>query len=233
MAEPARRGSPEPPAPPDLDDDWDDEDEWDEPHATSAGRSRDDRDRDRGRGAGSALGGDRRPKVGDTRRRGEPDAPPSWERPRRYEAYPTLKTRVGLPLPSLSSIPRLGVMVLALVVAAIALFFLPALLGVVPSGDDGNAGVGGSASPPAAVPSASVEPTTPPAPTPQLYVVQDGDTLSSIAQRFNLSLAELIEANRETLPNPDILAIGDQLIIPVPPPDEVPGGSANPSLVVP
>ena len=38
---------------------------------------------------------------------------PAWERPRRYEAYPTLKTRVGLP-PSMGRIPRLGVAVIAL-----------------------------------------------------------------------------------------------------------------------
>src|SRR5450759_2146068 len=47
---------------------------------------------------------------------------PAWERPRRYEAYPTLKTRVGLP--SMGGIPRLGVAVIALALAALALFFL-------------------------------------------------------------------------------------------------------------
>src|SRR5262249_32617986 len=52
-------------------------------------------------------------------------AGPDWERPRRYEAYPTIRTRVGLP-----AIPRIAAMVVALAIAAVALFFLPALLGL-------------------------------------------------------------------------------------------------------
>ena len=46
---------------------------------------------------------------------------PDWERPRRYEAYPTIKTRMGVP-----AIPRLAGMAAAVAMAAVALFFLPA-----------------------------------------------------------------------------------------------------------
>jgi len=52
---------------------------------------------------------------------------------------------------------------------------------------------------------------------PEQYVVQPNDTLGIIAQRFGVSLEELIEAN--TLPNPDILEVGQQLTIPVPRPE--------------
>ncbi|MEW6240027.1 MAG: LysM peptidoglycan-binding domain-containing protein [Chloroflexota bacterium] len=45
-----------------------------------------------------------------------------------------------------------------------------------------------------------------------VYIVQPGDTLSSIAARFNVTVEELIAANGTTDPN--LLAAGQQLIIP-------------------
>ncbi|MGQ9785774.1 MAG: LysM peptidoglycan-binding domain-containing protein [Anaerolineae bacterium] len=48
---------------------------------------------------------------------------------------------------------------------------------------------------------------------PILYIVQAGDTLSSIAARFQVSLEDLMRANG--LDNPDYLMLGQQLIIPV------------------
>jgi LysM repeat protein len=122
---------------------------------------------------------------------------------------------------------------LALVIAAVALLFLPTLLGI--GGPDGAPGGGASPSATAAggAPSASVEPTPVPAPTQTIYLVQPGDTLSKIANQFGISLAELIAANRETLPNPDVLAIGDQLIIPTPVPEQLPGASVAPSASAP
>ena len=177
------------------------------------------RERDPGRVAAfSGEGGDahgsvppRRPE----RRREEPA--PEWERAKPLEAYPTLRARR---LPELS-LPPIIVAVVALALAAAVLFALPGLLGF---GNPQSASSPG-ASTPVRTSLPSLAPTTVPQPTPQLYVVQAGDTLSRIAGRFGISLAELIAANAETLPNPDLLQIGDQLIIPVPVPSELPAAS--------
>jgi LysM repeat protein len=63
---------------------------------------------------------------------------------------------------------------------------------------------------------ASSTPTTPPTalptPAPLVYVVKEGDTLSSIAYAYGVSIQDIIEANR--LANPDMLNIGQELIIP-------------------
>jgi murein DD-endopeptidase MepM/ murein hydrolase activator NlpD len=45
-----------------------------------------------------------------------------------------------------------------------------------------------------------------------VYTVQEGDTLSAIAQRFGVSVAEIVAAN--DLPNPDVLSIGQSIVIP-------------------
>src|SRR5262249_57888711 len=73
-------------------------------------------------GLAKAFGWDRRPKAGSGRNP-RPEAQPSWEKPRRYEAYPTLKTRVGFGAPS-----RLLLYAAALLVAAVVLFFVPPIL---------------------------------------------------------------------------------------------------------
>src|SRR5436190_18888121 len=85
---------------------------------------------------------------------------------------------------------------------------LPALLGVggPPSGSSApsrSAGV---------VPSAS--PTVKPAPTPQIYIVKSGDTMSKIAKKLGVTLDDLLAANKDNIPNPDKIKIGDQVIIP-------------------
>ncbi|MGK2850049.1 MAG: LysM peptidoglycan-binding domain-containing protein [Candidatus Limnocylindrales bacterium] len=179
----------------------------------------------------------RRPAVSSTRgsasvpERDRPRAPqrehvqshegPSWERARRNEAYPQIKSRVGMP-----ALPRVVVLALALAVAAVGLFFLPALIGIGSGGGDT----------PSATPSASVAPATatpaptePPAPTPQTYTIAQGDTLSKIAKEFGLTLEQLLEANKDTIENPDRISVGDVINIPIPPPDEV-GGSVEPSI---
>jgi hypothetical protein len=171
---------------------------------------------------GISFGRDRRPRVGDTRRaHGWDEVGPSWERPRHNEPYPALKSRIGLP-----SVSRVGGLAIALVLAAIALFFLPQLLGM--GGPPGQTGDRTSAPPGSVGPSVSLEPTPVPAPTPQIYIVKAGDSMFSIAKQFGVALDELIAANREAHPNPDVLQIGDQIIIPSPPPDEI-GGSPSPS----
>jgi LysM repeat protein len=46
----------------------------------------------------------------------------------------------------------------------------------------------------------------------ETYVVQDGDTLSSIAERHDVTVDELVELNE--LEDPDVLFVGDELLIP-------------------
>lgn len=174
----------------------------------------------------------RRPTVSSTRDggrtrdraadRGDNDGP-LWERQRRNEAYPSIKTRAGLS--GLPAIPTVGILFGGVVLAALILFFLPALLGV--GGRDGG-GVGSSASPSAAVATSSAEPTPIPAPTPQTYVIKAGDTLSRIAREFNVTLDALLEANKDRIANPNRIRVGDEIIIPVPVTEEVPA-EASPS----
>jgi hypothetical protein len=155
-----------------------------------------------------------------TRRRERDTPAPEWERARPLEAYPTIRSRRLSEL----SIPPILVAVVALALSAAVLFALPSLLGF------GSPGAGASGSPTTPVRSAtpSFGPTAVPQPTPMIYVVQSGDTLSRIAGRFGISLGDLIAANAETLPDPDTLQIGDQLIIPVPLASEIPAASVIP-----
>ena len=46
----------------------------------------------------------------------------------------------------------------------------------------------------------------------QLYAVQSGDVLGSIASRFGISVNAIMRAN--DMNNPDVLSIGQELIIP-------------------
>ncbi len=48
----------------------------------------------------------------------------------------------------------------------------------------------------------------------QKHVVQDGDTLSGIAEQFGVTIQQIIDAN--SLQNPDLLLPGQELIIPAP-----------------
>ncbi len=172
----------------------------------------------------------RRPSVGDARHAERSLRGPSWERPQRFEAYPTLKTRMGMP-----DVPRVAVGFGALIIAALALFFIPPLL-IRPSGDTG-AGV--QPTPSASLePSGSLAPTPIPSPTPQTYVIAPGDTLSKVARKFGVTLADLLAAN-PSIKNPDKVAIGQEIVIPTPAPSVVvdPGtlesGSPTPSSAAP
>lgn len=55
---------------------------------------------------------------------------------------------------------------------------------------------------------------TPTAAVSQTHVVASGETLSSIASRYGVTVLAIVEANQ--LANPDVLAIGDELVIPSP-----------------
>ncbi len=144
---------------------------------------------------------------------------PAWEHSRRYEAYPTLRTRVGLP--RLGGIPRLGLAALAVLVAALALFLVgPMLLGI--GSDDGGGGAATLA--PSAEASLTPAPTVQLEPTPQVYVVVKGDTFSKIAKRFGVTVEELQAANPQ-IKNINKIGIGDQITIPVPQASSVPDAS--------
>ena len=171
------------------------------------------------RAAGAGAGGGGGGGIRHERRR-DSNAP-EWERARPMEAFPTLRSRR---LPELS-IPPILVAVVALALAAAVLFALPGLLGF------GKPSAGNSAEPttPLRTELITPAPTPVPQPTDQIYVVKSGDTLSRIAGRFNITLEELIAANAETLPDPDKLQIGDQLIIPAVDPAELPAASEIPA----
>jgi LysM repeat protein len=134
---------------------------------------------------------------------------PAWERPRRYEAYPTLRTRVGLP--SFGGVPRLGVAALALVAAAAFLFFIaPMILNFGPGSPAPSAGPSQAAS---AAPEDTPSPTVA-APTAFVYTVVKGDTLSKIAQQHGLTLNQLLAANPKYKKNPNAIKVGDEITIP-------------------
>ncbi len=162
---------------------------------------------------------------------------PAWERPRRYEAYPSLRTRVGLS--ALRGVPRIALAAIALVIAAAFLFVVSPM--ILHLGKD-SAQVGASASPSAiasSAPTGSLVPTAVPAPTATTYTVVAGDTVSAIAQKFGITTKALLNANRQ-IKNPNSIKVGDVLNIPAPAgaaptgavsgasPSAVPGASAAP-----
>jgi murein DD-endopeptidase MepM/ murein hydrolase activator NlpD len=55
-------------------------------------------------------------------------------------------------------------------------------------------------------------PTALPSPTPKKYTVQSGDTLGSIAEKFGVSIDDLVTLN--AIDDPNVLAPGTQLVIP-------------------
>ncbi len=58
----------------------------------------------------------------------------------------------------------------------------------------------------------TLTPTKPPSPTPNTYTVRAGDTISNIADEFDISMEELMAANR--LQDPNELSVGQVLVIP-------------------
>ena len=69
---------------------------------------------------------------------------------------------------------------------------LPALLGI---GGGGAPSASSSPSQPIATPSAEITPV--PAPSAQVYVIKQEDTLSKVAKRFGITIEELLAANPE------------------------------------
>ena len=67
---------------------------------------------------------------------------------------------------------------------------------------------------PGDTPTATPRPTLTPAPLETIYVVQEGDILSTIASRHDVTVEAILEAN--DLADPDFLSIGQVLKIPSP-----------------
>ncbi len=88
--------------------------------------------------------------------------------------------------------------------------------------------------PPTATPEPSATPT---ASGPVIYVVEEGDTLYSIAEEFDIDILVLLEANRERLeldPANPVIRVGDEVLVPppgterptpTPLPDDIPPGT--------
>jgi LysM repeat protein len=145
---------------------------------------------------------------------------PSWEQPRRFEAYPTLKSRGP------GGIPRLAAYALIVVLVGVVLFALPLLLQAI--------GGGGADASPTPAPSASVgptvEPSATPVPTPEevVYIVKSGDSLSKIAAKYGVTVDQVMAANPD-IKNPNLIAVGDRIVIPRPLPSEIVDGDITPA----
>ena len=153
----------------------------------------------------------------------DPSAP-SWERPRRFEAYPSLKAGGG----GVAALPRPVLYALIVLLIGIALFATPFLLRAITGGDGGAAASptpGASAS---AGASAAPSVTPVPSPSPTVYAVKSGDTLSRIAKKFGVTVDQIVKANPQ-IKNPDKLALGDQLVIPLPVEPSITDGTITPA----
>lgn len=65
---------------------------------------------------------------------------------------------------------------------------------------------------PALTPTPTPAPRPTPSPTVTVYAVQAGDTLSGIAERFGVTVEDLVRVNR--IVDPDSLQVGQELTIP-------------------
>jgi LysM repeat protein len=150
----------------------------------------------------------------------EPEATPPWETPRRFESYPAIRSRRGLPSPSILLLSLLGI------VAAIVLLLMLASWFSTPATHPGTSPTP-SSSASEGLPTPTLEPSGVPGPTTQVYIVLPGDTMSSIANKFGLTLPDLVAANPQ-LTNPNTIAPGDQINIPAPAtPQPLPGESPS------
>jgi hypothetical protein len=141
----------------------------------------------------------------------------------RIDTYPTIKDGS-----SMRGVPRLALFAGALGIAALILFMLPAIIGI--GGGGGSSSAGPSGSGPVATKSAA--PTVAAAPTPVVYVLKKGDTLSKVANKFDVELDALLAANPE-IKDPNKVSLGQEIVIPTPAaataaPSKVPAGSTAP-----
>jgi hypothetical protein len=161
------------------------------------------------------LGRSRTPAAGQARplpQRAADPAAPAWERPRRFEAYPAIKSAAGGRSGGRTGgIPRVLVWAGLLALAALALFLIPPFL--LGGGDAGASPTPTATAEVSAAP--SVAPTPAPSPTPFTYKVKTGDTLSGIAAKYKVSVDDILAANPD-LKDPNRLDVGQVLVIPLP-----------------
>jgi LysM repeat protein len=84
----------------------------------------------------------------------------------------------------------------------------------------------GAAVTPAAPAAASQATSAPTPPEPTVYIVQPGDTLSSIARKYDISMEDLMRAN--DIANPDYVQLGQELKIPI---GGLPADTPTPTIV--
>ena len=96
-------------------------------------------------------------------------------------------------------------------------------------GADGFIRVGQELIVPVSGPSGGAGPTATPAGGTLVYRVQPGDTIESIAMRFGSQIDWIVQANR--LANPDRLAVGQALLVPLTPRTPTPSATATPAPI--
>ena len=151
-------------------------------------------------------------------------AAPSWERPRRFDGYPSLKSSGG----GVAALPRPLLYGLIVLIVGIALFATPFLFRSLTGGDGGTTASPAplaSASPGASAAS-SASPVASAIPT--VYTVAANDTLSRIAKQFWVTIDQIVKANPQ-ITNPDKLALGAQLVIPIPVASAITDGAITPA----
>jgi LysM repeat protein len=72
----------------------------------------------------------------------------------------------------------------------------------------------------APTPAPTVTPAATPAPTPTVYIVRSGDQLSRIAKKYGVTVAAIQAAN--SIKDPNLIRVGQKLIIPLPVPSAAP-----------
>ncbi len=146
---------------------------------------------------------------------GDSDGSAEWSQPRRFAAYPTLRSRARV------SPIVIGFFVLLL--GALLLFLLPGFL---------SGGSGKTPKPSTPVATETLPATPTPGPTLAVYTVKAGDVLSAIAKQYGVTADQIACYNG--LKSVNKISIGQQLTIP--PADYVcpqKGGRASPSASPP
>jgi LysM repeat protein len=165
----------------------------------------------------AASKGERR--AGGSRRDRPDTAAPSWEQPRRFEEYPTLKARGGV------GIPRVAVYAMVVLLVGAGLFATPFLLKGLGGGEQASPTPAASAS---VLPTTEPSPTAVPTPGQVVHTVKSGETLSKIAATYGVTLDQILAANPK-ITNANKIAAGDKIVIPQPLPSEIVDGEITPA----